>query len=76
MEGIKIVLTDGDAVDSSEMAFKLAALAAFRTVFEKAKPKILEPVMSVEITVPGEFQGIIGNPTDARASRPAPWRAT
>ena len=64
VEGIKIVLTDGasHAVDSSEMAFKLAALAAFRTVFEKAKPKILEPVMSVEITVPGEFQGtVIGN---------------
>ena len=41
VEGIKIVLTDGasHAVDSSEMAFKLAALAAFRTVFEKAKPQ-------------------------------------
>jgi elongation factor G len=64
VEGIKIVLTDGasHAVDSSEMAFKLAALAAFRQVFEKAKPKILEPVMSVEITVPSEFQGtVIGN---------------
>jgi elongation factor G len=44
------------------MAFKLAALAAFRQVYDKAKPKILEPVMSVEITVPSEFQGtVIGN---------------
>ena len=64
MEGIRVVLTDGasHAVDSSEMAFKLAALAAFRQVYDKAKPKILEPVMSVEITVPSEFQGtVIGN---------------
>ena len=64
VEGMRVVLTDGasHAVDSSEMAFKLAALAAFRQVFEKAKPKILEPVMSVEITVPTEFQGtVIGN---------------
>ncbi len=64
VEGIRVVLTDGasHAVDSSEMAFKLAALAAFRQVYDKAKPKILEPVMSVEITVPSEFQGtVIGN---------------
>ena len=64
VEGVKIVLTDGasHAVDSSEMAFKLAALAAFRQVYEKAKPRILEPVMSVEITVPNEFQGtVLGN---------------
>ena len=44
------------------MAFQLAARAAFRPVYEKAKPRILEPVMSVEITVPNEFQGtVIGN---------------
>ena len=64
VQGMRVVLTDGasHAVDSSEMAFKLAALAAFRQVFEKARPKILEPVMSVEITVPSEFQGtVIGN---------------
>ena len=49
VEGIRVVLTDGAShtVDSSEMAFKLAALAAFRQVYDKAKPKILEPVMSV-----------------------------
>lgn len=64
VEGMRVVLTDGasHAVDSSEMAFKIAAQAAFRHVYEKAKPKILEPVMSVEITVPTEFQGtVIGN---------------
>jgi elongation factor G len=64
VENMRVVLTDGasHAVDSSEMAFKLAALSAFRQVYEKAKPKILEPVMRVEITVPSEFQGtVIGN---------------
>ena len=64
VEGMRVVLTDGasHAVDSSEMAFKLAALSAFRQVYEKAKPRILEPVMQVEITVPSEFQGtVIGN---------------
>ena len=64
VENLRVVLTDGasHAVDSSEMAFKLAALSAFRQVYEKAKPKILEPVMAVEITVPSEFQGtVIGN---------------
>jgi elongation factor G len=64
VEGVRVVLTDGasHAVDSSEMAFKLAALAAFRQVYERAAPKILEPIMSVEITVPTEFQGtVIGN---------------
>ena len=64
VEGMRVVLTDGasHAVDSSEMAFKLAALSAFRQVYDKAKPKILEPVMQVEITVPSEFQGtVIGN---------------
>jgi len=64
VEGIRVVLTDGasHAVDSSEMAFKLAALSAFRQVYERAGPKILEPVMAVEITVPTEFQGtVIGN---------------
>lgn len=64
VEGIKIVLTDGasHAVDSSELAFKLAALAAFRQSFHNASPKLLEPIMKVDITVPSEFQGtVIGN---------------
>jgi len=64
VEGVKIVLTDGasHAVDSSELAFKLAALAAFRQSFHNAGPKLLEPIMKVDITVPSEFQGtVIGN---------------
>jgi len=64
VEGVKIVLTDGasHAVDSSELAFKLAALAAFRQAFHNASPKLLEPIMKVDVTVPSEFQGtVIGN---------------
>ena len=54
-------MTDGvaHAVDSSELAFKLASIYAFREAFKRAKPVILEPVMSVEITIPVEFQGTI-----------------
>lgn len=64
VEGVRVVLTDGasHAVDSSELAFKLAALAAFRQSFHSANPKLLEPIMKVDITVPSEFQGtVIGN---------------
>jgi len=64
VEGIKITLTDGasHAVDSSELAFKLAALAAFRQAFHNANPKLMEPIMKVDVTIPSEFQGtVIGN---------------
>ena len=44
-------------MDSSELAFKLATVYAFREAFKKSKPVILEPIMDVEITVPIEFQG-------------------
>jgi len=52
------VLTDGaaHAVDSSELAFKLAA------VYPDAGPSVLEPIMTVEVTVPAEFQVRQGNP--------------
>ena len=43
--------------DSSELAFRLAALGAFREAFNKAGPVILEPVMAVEVVAPVEFQG-------------------
>ena len=43
--------------DSSELAFMLAALGAFREAFNKAGPVILEPVMAVEVVAPVEFQG-------------------
>ncbi|BGP28644.1 Elongation factor G, mitochondrial [Rhodotorula toruloides] len=61
--GVKMVLEDGAAhqVDSSELAFRLAAQGAFREAFPKAAPVVLEPIMKVEIIAPAEFQGnVIG----------------
>ena len=61
---IKVTLCDGSyhAVDSSEMAFKLAAIIAFRKGVELAKPTLLEPVVEVEIRVPEVFMGeVIGD---------------
>ena len=56
---LKAVLTDGSfhEVDSSEMAFKIAASMAFKSAAVKAKPVVLEPVMKIEVVVPGEFLG-------------------
>ncbi|MBC2723193.1 elongation factor G [Desulfosporosinus sp.] len=56
---IKVTLCDGSyhAVDSSEMAFKLAAIIAFRKGVELAKPTLLEPVVEIEVCVPEVFMG-------------------
>jgi len=61
LAGIRFILEDGAAhgVDSSELAFKLAAIGAMREAFPKAAPLILEPVMSVEVNIPQEFQGAV-----------------
>ena len=58
--GVRMVLEDGAAhsVDSSELAFRIAAHAAFREAFRAANPTILEPKMSVEVIAPVEFQGL------------------
>ncbi len=61
---IRATLFDGSyhSVDSSEMAFKLAARLAFKKGVEMAKPVLTEPVMNVEITIPDNFLGdIIGD---------------
>jgi len=57
--GVKMVLEDGSshAVDSSDLAFQLCARAAFREAVRDSKPTLLEPIMKIEIEVPGEFQG-------------------
>ena len=56
---VRFVLIDGlaHAVDSSELAFKLATQNAFREAFAKAQPQLLEPIMSVNVTAPSEYQG-------------------
>ena len=61
VEGVRVVITDGaaHAVDSSELAFKLACVHAFRAAFDKAAPTVLEPIMKVEVRAPTEFQGAV-----------------
>jgi len=58
---VRAVINDGSfhPVDSSDMAFQAAALGAFREVYDKAKPIILEPIMKVAVEGPTEFQGNI-----------------
>ena len=53
-----MVLLDGAAhsVDSSELAFRMAAVGAMRQAFPLAVPTVLEPVMNVEVVAPDEFQ--------------------
>lgn len=57
--GVKVVLRDGQShpVDSSELAFRTAAKAAFKKIYLKAKPRILEPIMKVSVEGPSEFAG-------------------
>jgi len=59
--GVKCTINDGQShpVDSSDIAFQLAAIGAFREAYLKAKPVILEPIMKVSIEGPTEFQGNI-----------------
>jgi elongation factor G len=59
--GVKCVVNDGasHAVDSSEIAFRTAALMGFREAYAIAKPTILEPIMRVEVQFPEEFQGSV-----------------
>ncbi|MFA6366384.1 MAG: elongation factor G [Candidatus Hydrogenedentales bacterium] len=58
---VRCLVNDGQshAVDSSDIAFQLAAIGAFREAYEKAKPAILEPIMKVSVEGPNEFQGNI-----------------
>src|SRR6266513_3726972 len=61
---VKIELVDGSYhdVDSSERAFKIAGSMAFKEAMKRAKPKLLEPVMAVEVTTPEEYLGdVMGN---------------
>lgn len=59
--GVKVTINDGQShsVDSSDMAFQLAAIGAFKEAYKKAKPQILEPIMKVTVEGPTEFQGNI-----------------
>ncbi|WP_456455600.1 elongation factor G [Thermovibrio sp.] len=64
MTDVKVTLFDGSyhEVDSSELAFKIAASMAFKEGAKKANPVLLEPIMEVEVTTPEEFMGdVIGD---------------
>ena len=66
---VGVELYDGSyhEVDSSEMAFKIAASMAFREAVKKAKPVLLEPIFKVEVTVPEEYMGdVIGDLSSRR----------
>jgi elongation factor G len=64
MVGLRATLVDGSyhEVDSSEMAFKIAGSMALQEAARKAKPLLLEPIMEVEVVVPGDYMGdVIGD---------------
>ena len=58
---VKVSLEDGSYhdVDSSEMAFRICSMAAFRQAYERARPTALEPLMKLEVSAPEEFQGSV-----------------
>ena len=69
--GVKAVLYDGSyhPVDSSEMAFKTAAIQAFKKGFMEASPVLLEPIASLKVTVPDKFTGDVMGDLNKRRGR-------
>ena len=67
----KVTVFDGSYhdVDSSEMAFKIAARMGFRKCMEQAKPSLLEPIMKMEIEAPDEFAGALMGDLSGRRGR-------
>ena len=66
---VKVTLEDGQYhdVDSSEMAFKICGSMAFKEAAQRAHPKLLEPIMDVEVVVPEEYMGdVIGDLSSRR----------
>ncbi len=69
--GVKAILYDGSyhPVDSSEMAFKMATIQAFKKGFMEAKPILLEPIASLKVTVPDAYTGDIMGDLNKRRGR-------
>jgi len=65
---IRVTLNDGSShpVDSSDIAFQLAAIGAFKQVYNSANPKGLEPIMKISVEGPSEFQGAISGSISQR----------
>jgi elongation factor G len=68
---IRVELVEGSyhEVDSSEMAFKVAGSMAFKNAMQRAKPKLLEPVMAVEVVTPDDFLGDVMGDLNSRRGR-------
>jgi elongation factor G len=68
---VRAILTDGKYhdVDSSEMAFKIAGSMAFKEALRKAKPVLLEPIMSVEVVTPEDYMGDVIGDLNSRRGR-------
>ncbi|MDQ4024210.1 MAG: elongation factor G, partial [Actinomycetota bacterium] len=68
---IRIELVEGSyhEVDSSEMAFKIAGSMAFKSAMQRAKPKLLEPVMAVEVVTPEDYLGDVMGDLNSRRGR-------
>ena len=68
---VRVMLVDGSFhdVDSSEMAFKIAGSMAFKNAMQRAKPKLLEPVMAVEVVTPDEYLGDVMGDLNSRRGR-------
>jgi elongation factor G len=69
--GVRVTLVDGmeHAVDSSEMAFKIAGSLAFKDAYQKADPVLLEPIMELEVTVPDDTVGAVNGDLNSRRGR-------
>ena len=69
--GVKAILYDGSShsVDSSEMAFKMATIQAFKKGFMEAGPVLLEPIMSLKVVVPDDFAGDVMGDLNKRRGR-------
>ncbi len=72
MVDVKATLYDGSYhdVDSSEMAFKIAASLALKEALNKCKPVLLEPIMKVEVVVPEEYMGNVMGDLTSRRGKP------
>ncbi|MEX0816882.1 MAG: elongation factor G, partial [Gaiellales bacterium] len=71
VQGVRVLLVDGSyhSVDSSEMAFRIAGSMAFKAAYEKADPVLLEPIMSLEATVPDDAVGAVNGDLNSRRGR-------
>lgn len=71
IEDMKVTLYDGSfhSVDSSELAFKMAAIKAVKDGMTKADPVLLEPIMDVQVTVPDQYMGDVIGDLNAKRGR-------